>query len=363
MKKLIQQTALIALALSLATACQKDEAIMVPQEIGWRSESVITLDYPTEVTAGDAFDITFSSTCGKIMIERGFTAEYDEYGAMINKMYTGLTCDTENLLWEAVGEDVFETCLGKTITENLATPGTYLYRAKLNLKAVRGSGCSDCEAFVGNKVECFMITVVEGNQNEGTFTDERDGKVYKWVKIGNQVWMAENLAYNAEGSLAYDNNEANAAKYGRLYTWEAAKTVAPEGWHLPSQAEWNELYTYLVNNGYGCEGDYNIAGALAVPGVWQFSFAPGAPGYTGCTDQKNSTGFSALPAGFYNPMTDTGGTFMSLGNWAYWWTANLNPYNDQMGYFYQLYSNGQSLSWGQYMITYGLSIRCVKDVD
>ncbi len=80
-----------------------------------------------------------------------------------------------------------------------------------------------------------------------TFTDPRDGKVYKTVKIGNQVWMAENLNYDAgKGSWCYDNNSSNCDKYGRLYDWETAKRVAPPGWHLPSK---NEFKTLLKNLG------------------------------------------------------------------------------------------------------------------
>ena len=74
----------------------------------------------------------------------------------------------------------------------------------------------------------------------GSYTDPRDGKIYKTVKIGDQWIMAENLAYKPDqGNFwAYDNDSGNVAIYGYLYDWETAKNVAPEGWHLPTRAEW-----------------------------------------------------------------------------------------------------------------------------
>ncbi len=124
----------------------------------------------------------------------------------------------------------------------------------------------------------------------GTFTDSRDGHVYNWVKIGGQVWMAENLAYKPRtaGYLAYDNNEDNVAVYGYLYEWNLAQTIAPDGWHLPSQAEWQTLVDYLG----GSDKAYN---KLLEKGTAHW----GSP-----NDATNESGFTALPSGYYDTRYD-----------------------------------------------------------
>lgn len=70
---------------------------------------------------------------------------------------------------------------------------------------------------------------------DAKMVDSRDGKTYKTVKIGDKVWMAENLNYQTGESKCYDNKPENCDKYGRLYVWRDAVTACPEGWHLPNK--------------------------------------------------------------------------------------------------------------------------------
>jgi uncharacterized protein (TIGR02145 family)/uncharacterized repeat protein (TIGR02543 family) len=139
-----------------------------------------------------------------------------------------------------------------------------------------------------------------------TFTDERDGNIYKKLKIGTQIWMGENLNYAADGSVCYQNSADSCAKYGRMYDWGTAKTVCPTLWHLPSDAEWTQLTDFI--------GDSSTAGkALKSTSGW----------YNNGNNNGNGTdeyGFAALPGGI---VYDDGnlGEFCCTGIGGFWWSA------------------------------------------
>ena len=82
-------------------------------------------------------------------------------------------------------------------------------------------------------------------ENHNYIMDSRDGKTYKTVKLGNQVWMAENLNYETNGSYCYKDDPEKCAKYGRLYIWESALNACPVGWHLPTKEEYETLLNYV----------------------------------------------------------------------------------------------------------------------
>ena len=130
-----------------------------------------------------------------------------------------------------------------------------------------------------------------------TFTDTRDKKTYKTVKIGEQVWMAENLNYEAKDSKCYNNDPANCKKYGRLYNWETAMKACPSGWHLPGNAEWEYLWEFSGQN----RRKFTATNASV------------DPDYNGTDDY----GFSAMYGGY--GWSD--GDFKDIGNYGGWWTA------------------------------------------
>lgn len=178
----------------------------------------------------------------------------------------------------------------------------------------------------------FLIINNVFAQQSGSFTDSRDGQTYKWVRIGGQVWMAENLAYRPSSGnyWAYENNQSNVARYGYLYDWQTAQNVCPTGWHLPSAAEWRQLINFVGSN----------AGTkLKARSGW----SEGGNG----TDEY---GFSALPGGSFDV-----DLFFHIGRNGYWWTATTRGVSISMDY-------NNSGAWESTSVErLGKSVRCVRD--
>jgi len=188
----------------------------------------------------------------------------------------------------------------------------------------------------------------DGSENRGggtatpydttSFVDSRDGKRYKAVKIGTQRWMAENLNYNASGSLCAGNSSANCATYGRLYNLEAAKTACPVGWHLPNDEEWTVLKDYV--------GGGSTAGSKLKSTSGWYNNGNGTDKY----------GFSALPGGFWDQSSSN---FVNVGHSGIWWSATERS---------DSYASNQTMHYGidPMAIFTGidntnlLSVRCVE---
>lgn len=166
--------------------------------------------------------------------------------------------------------------------------------------------------------------VVEEPDSCGSFVDARDGQSYCTVKIGEQTWMAKNLAYAAPGSMCRKDDPVNCEKYGRLYTWAQAigKTdaecgvgvncvlpagplqgVCPDGWFLPDSSDWVQLTKFAKANNDG-------------ESVVESLMAKDQPEWDEYVTPTDRFGFSALASsGFYNPEN-----MRTAGDKANFWT-------------------------------------------
>jgi uncharacterized protein (TIGR02145 family) len=180
------------------------------------------------------------------------------------------------------------------------------------------------------------------------FKDLRDNQVYKTVKVGNQVWMAENLKFVVKDmpyKMCYDYDAANCSTYGYMYDWESAKAACPKGWHLPTEAEWNEMIKFL--------GGDSIAGGKMKEAKTKNWTVPNK----GAT---NSSGFNALPGGSCSAHLFLGESGCnSMGDNASFWTAT--EFNDGYAWDVELNSSDAAVKKLKAEKTNYLSIRCIKD--
>ncbi|HEQ98212.1 MAG TPA: hypothetical protein ENO22_02600 [candidate division Zixibacteria bacterium] len=196
-----------------------------------------------------------------------------------------------------------------------------------------------------------------------TMTDY-DGNVYQTVQIGDQCWMMENLkvthyrngdpvpdvtvdadweALITGAYCEYNNDGGYVEVYGRLYNFyaiEDSRNLAPEGWHVPTDAEWLALINYLG-------GESVAGGKMKEAGTEHW-----APPNDGAT---NESGFTALPAGARNSV----GTFYNLGSSTTFWTADENKSN--VAWFWVIYYSNPDIYSNYCYKAAGFSIRCLKD--
>ena len=178
-----------------------------------------------------------------------------------------------------------------------------------------------------------------------SLTDPRDGQIYKTVKFGDQVWMAQNLNYKKDESYCRSNDELNCEKYGRLYTWSAAQKSCPAGWHLPTKSELQNLLDKWKEDkqmGWAYMTKFNLAGnALKSSDGW--------------FNEKNGfdeIGFAALPGGF----RFSDGSYSADGESAFFWSASEE--NDDAYGLSLYYYDKVDLDLDDKKV--GMSVRCLK---
>ena len=203
----------------------------------------------------------------------------------------------------------------------------------------------------GNQTEGAIWTFTTTGGGDSTFTDPRDGQVYNIVTIGTQIWFAENLNYETSDSWWYDNRSSNGNIYGRLYTFDAALTACPSGWHLPSNDEWKILegnadtqygVGHSVWDGMGFRG-YDAGKRLKTTTGWSSN--------TG----TDAFGFSALPGGQHL----SGGGFINLGDAGRWWLAT--EINFMIAWNRMLFYHSDKVGSSPFFQGEGYSVRCIKN--
>jgi uncharacterized protein (TIGR02145 family) len=233
-----------------------------------------------------------------------------------------------------------------------------------------------------------MFLVLYSSCTRPTVTDA-DGNIYSTVRIGHQLWTVENLwttKYNdgtpiphvpdsvawhnlASPGFCYYGNTFNADTikwFGALYNWYCidSKKLAPQGWHVSTDDDWDTLRNYLIKHGYNWDGqrkDNRIARSLAAQSNWKSFAIEGMPGNN--MKENNRSGFSGLAAGFRYDSRDSAGwypVFWAKGHRAAWWSAT--EVNETNGTVYGLgFCVDYLIKYQQWLKTCGYPVRLVKN--
>ena len=284
------------------------------------------------VTTSSISSITeTSATCGGNVTSDG-GATVTARGVCWNTTGSPTTTDLKTVDGSGIG--VFTSQL-----TNLIASTTYY---------VRAYATNSVDTEYGEQVS-FTTESSGGEIVYGSFTDSRDGKTYKTVQIGEQIWMAENLAYNVEdGCWAYDNDESNVAIYGRLYDWNTALAACPSGWHLPTDDEWKQLEMVIGMS----QSEADLTGWR---GINEGTKLKAISGWDNNGNGTNDYGFSSLPGGY----RISEGNFYGIGTNSYWWSSTegstYGVWRRYLGYNYARVGRATGSN------TYGYAVRLVRD--
>ena len=263
----------------------------------------------------------------------------------------------------------WSTSVGPTTSDNKTTDSYSIGPYSSHISGLAANSTYYIRAYATNSVgtsygEQKSFSTLEGF---GTLTDPRDSRVYKWVAIGTQKWMSENLAFlpsvspSTDGSettafyyaYGYEGSIVSSAKatvnyttYGILYNWPASLTACPAGWHLPSDVEWTTLTNYL--------GGEEIAGGKLKETGTNYWTSPN-------TGANNETGFSALPGGNHRDNNGSANLYTDASFWTS--TENIPEQGPHWAWGRQLYYATDNVYRynGYNRRSYGYSVRCIKD--
>jgi uncharacterized protein (TIGR02145 family) len=225
-----------------------------------------------------------------------------------------------------------DRAVGSSVTVTATANAYYTFLGWSATTGTMPSGVNTSSASIMFNMPSNNLTLVANFYEKSTTPD-----TYKTVTIGDQTWMAENLNEVTAASWCYNDDNSNCAKYGRLYTWDAAMTACPVGWHLPSRDEWNTLVIAAGGDNAGTK-------LRAKSPYWD---GEGTDDY----------GFSALPGGCHYPGQHP---YDLVGSWGYWWTATRVP--DAFSVYYRQLSLGNAfVGEDSGNTSLGLSVRCIED--
>jgi len=330
-------------ALALSVSCS-DESPRFP------TEAEVELMYSSYSSTGGSSSSKQSSSSGLSSSSELSSSSLDvSSSSELSSSSSGLSSSSEqsssSVALSSSSADISSSSVPSSSSVALSSSSSSSSSSSLAVSSSSEQSSSSVASSSSSAYLCKGTSYSPSNQ----LCDDRDGRIYKLVTIGNQTWMAKNLNYATTsskcggvsnsntieddlwGTITYyplENGETtNCLTYGRLYNWETAKNICPKGSHLPNSTEWKELIEE----------------------------------FTGNPTDLNNSGFAALPGGFGN--SDIPG-FVFAGFSGLWWSASEE--NDNDGWVVLIFYDNSTIDtilWGSTDKTFFLSVRCIIDPE
>ncbi len=330
---------------------QKENAIFVCADSVWQNVSVAGKDGEKGGTGKDGSDGKDGTSCAVELL-----ADSSGYKVVCDGDSVGLVLNGSDGKDGEKGADGNGCTLSDngdgTLLQICGADSVTLYKARCGTRAYN----PDSNFCYGDSI----VSLCDGKSYDISreFCDFRDGRVYKFTVIGSQTWMAENAGFDEDLYSICLNDIDSCAKFGRLYSAQVAEEACPEGWHLPTAAEWDILIDYADKR----NGDDSVGTSLKSQTGWE----NGGNGL-------DEFGFNALPAGRDAeswisiikdgfPLSILTKVVTNIGILTCFWTASIDDLLG--GYIFIEFSAGSSSlskSTAHNNFNDRFSVRCVKD--
>ena len=297
-------------------------------------------NYTVKLTASNQFGSNTKTKPNLITVTNGGSAPIANFSASSTRGEAPFTVSFTDLSTNNPTSWKWDFGDGNTSTEQSPKhtyTNTGIYTVKLTAGNAKGNN---------SLIKTNYITVIKPTYSTGTFKDPRDGHTYKTVKIGDQTWMAQNLSYKTADSWWYNNASGLGTDYGRLYSWDAARSACPSGWHLPSDEEWKTLEIALGMS-------QNEAGKRGWRGTDEGKKMKSTKDWFDDDNGDNSSKFNGFPGGSKSL------SYYFFGKNGYWWTSSES--SSTHAWSRMLYYKSDQVFREVNDKNYGFSVRCVKN--
>lgn len=315
--------AAIVLAAILAVSCKKDDDSETTYQY---FSGNISFTMPEYVRPGDSFTFNINeiSTLSSDILTEGESIRFyvtDPYTARNDTLEAGETVKF-------------------TVRDTL---GTFTLTIKGYCSGFVNSSCSATFSTINPSIIGGSMSGTGILAGDSHFTDSRDGNTYFYTRIGDLLWIRHNLAYAGTG-IAYRESEVMNTLFGRFYTFDQAQTACPDGWRIPTDAEWQALYESYSENAGALMADVNFNGTA----LW---------GYWKDVHPTNESKLALIPAG-YASVSHDGISFNTADAYAALWTSTEE---NGMGVYRYIHEKSNTLfKQVQAHDSFYLPVRCVK---